>query len=108
MSGNTEKKNIQMSGAGTAGGKSKEIVSVFAHRMLTTKEKNRYIKGELVIQNLGDLDDNLSSFDATEAPWVADWIEYLGDRITATRIRVSPMDFKKLIHNRREELKKLA
>jgi hypothetical protein len=108
MSGNTDKNNIQTSGARMAGGKNKEIVSIFAHRMLTTKEKNRYIKGNLVINNLGDMDDNLNSFDKTEAVWVADWIEYLGDQITATQIRTNPMNFKKIIHNRREELKKLA
>jgi hypothetical protein len=39
---------------------------------------------------------------------VADWIEYLGDAETARRIRDEPSRFRKIVHERREELKKAS
>jgi hypothetical protein len=45
-------------------------------------------------------------FEHHEARWVADWLEYLGDAETAKRIRDEPSRFRKIVHERREELRK--
>jgi hypothetical protein len=85
-----------------------ETTRAFAAKMLMPEGKNPYYKGEMAIRNIDELDSNLNAFDASEAPWVADWLEYLGDQTTAVRIRKTPMNFKKIIHERREELRRLA
>jgi hypothetical protein len=85
-----------------------QTARAFAGKLFMPEGKNPYYKGQTAIRNLEELDMNLNTFDASEAPWVADWIEYLGDPTTAARIRKSPSDFKNIIHQRREELRKLA
>jgi len=78
-----------------------------ATRMLTAEGKNPYHKGDLTIRNIDELDQNIASFEHHEAPWVADWLEYLGDAETAGRIRGEPVHFKRLIHERVSELRKI-
>ena len=48
----------------------------------------------------------IHEFRDEHAPWIADWIEYLGDNKTAKKIRDAPGEFKEIISNRYEELKK--
>ena len=67
---------------------------------------NRSSSGDMTIaiKNLSALRDNLDAFNEEEAPWLAMWIEYLGDKETAERIRETPGEFKKIIAERHEEL----
>jgi len=58
------------------------------------------------IRNLSALRKNLNVFTEEEAPWLAMWIEYLGDKETAARIRETPGEFKEIIIERHEELQK--
>ena len=58
----------------------------------------------IAIKNLSALRDNLNVFTEEEAPWLASWIEYLGDKKTAERIRKTPSEFKEIIIERHEEL----
>ncbi len=59
----------------------------------------------ITIKNLSALRDNLDLFTEDEAHWLAMWIEYLGDKETAARIRETPGEFKEIILNRYEELR---
>jgi hypothetical protein len=102
----TRKENYY--GASTGGATASETTRAFAARMLSPRDKNPYYKGETVIRNLDELDSNIGMFDQGEAAWVADWIEYLGDPTTAVRIRKSPDSFKRIIHERRDELRRIA
>ena len=77
-----------------------------ASRMYMADGKNPYYRGALSIRNIDELDRNLEVFEHHEAPWVADWLEYLGDAETAKRIRAEPARFKKIVHERWVELKK--
>ena len=61
----------------------------------------------IAITNLSALRDNLDVFNEEEAPWLASWIEYLGDKETAARIREPPDEFKEIIIERHEELQEL-
>ncbi|MFZ2071572.1 MAG: hypothetical protein WAV32_08285 [Halobacteriota archaeon] len=67
-------------------------------------EKNPYYldRGSrtIVIKNIAELRDNLDVFTEEEALWLASWIEYLGDRETAVRIRETPAEFKEIIIER--------
>jgi GH25 family lysozyme M1 (1,4-beta-N-acetylmuramidase) len=108
MAGKKGEKRTDDYGAQKDNQQNRDTVSSMVQKMLKPTGKNPYYKGEMAINNLDDLDDRLESFDTTEAPWVADWIEYLGDNMTAVRIRMRPFDFKKIIHERREELTKLS
>jgi len=56
------------------------------------------------IINLSALRKNLDVFSEEEAPWLAMWIEYLGDKETAARIRETPGEFKEILIERHEEL----
>ena len=58
----------------------------------------------IAIKNLSELRDNLDVFNEKEAPWLASWIEYLGDKKTAARIRETPGEFEEIIIERHEEL----
>jgi hypothetical protein len=64
-------------------------------------EKNPYYldRGSrtIVIKNIAELRDNLDVFTGEEALWLASWIEYLGDKETAARIRETPTEFKEII-----------
>ncbi len=70
--------------------------------------KNPYYRGELVIKNFKELRDHIGKFTEGETGWVAAWIEYLGDRGTAARIKQTPKRFKDIINARYEELKRYA
>lgn len=77
-----------------------------AEKMLLADGKNPYVKGELTIHNLAELSQHIESFEHHEVPWVADWIEYLGDGETAKRIREDPARFKRVVSERYTELKR--
>ena len=76
--------------------------------LLTPAGKNPYslIRGTnyFPISNLSELKDRIDMFMQDEADWVASWIEYLGDKETADKIRATPDDFKRIIIERYEEL----
>ncbi|MDI6886225.1 MAG: hypothetical protein QMD22_07800 [archaeon] len=76
--------------------------------LLTPAGKNPYslIRGTdcFPISNLSELKDRLDMFMENEAEWVASWIEYLGDKKTADKIRETPNEFKRIISARYEEL----
>jgi hypothetical protein len=59
----------------------------------------------ITIKNLSALRDHLDVFSEGEALWLAMWIEYLGDKETAERIRQKPEKFKEIIAERHEELR---
>ncbi len=80
-------------------------LDLLAARLRIAEGKNPYYKGEMAIRNLDELDRNLDAFDLHEAPWVADWLEYLGDAETAVRIRREPARFKGIVHERWAQLK---
>jgi hypothetical protein len=108
MLGKKDARKDDYYGTRMTAGKDSETARMFAGKMFMPEGKNPYYKGETAIRNLDELDRNLNTFDASEASWVADWIEYLGDPTTATKIRKTPSEFKTIIHQRREELGRLA
>ena len=69
-------------------------------------EKNPYYHKNKEIKDMNDLIRNLDSFSEGEALWLASWIEYLGDKTLADRIRKTPSQFKSLIRERYNRLKK--
>ncbi|RZN37178.1 MAG: hypothetical protein EFT35_06710 [Methanophagales archaeon ANME-1-THS] len=79
-----------------------------ATSLLTPAGKNPYylIRGTdcIAINNLAELKDRIDMFMENEAGWVASWIEYLGDKETADKIRATPNEFKGIISARYEEL----
>jgi len=76
-------------------------------KMIVADSKNPYFKGTQAIHNIAELDQNIASFEHHEAPWVADWLEYLGDAETAGKIRAEPAHFKRFIHDRATELRNI-
>lgn len=78
-----------------------------ARRLLRPADRQPYWLGSQPIGNLEDLVNNLEKFTDDHALWVADWIEYLGDRETADRIRRERLRFKEIVRQRYEELKEL-
>jgi hypothetical protein len=54
------------------------------------------------INNLPELRDNLDAFTDEEAYRMASWIEHLGDKETADRIRETPGEFREIIAERYE------
>jgi hypothetical protein len=50
----------------------------------------------------------LDIFIPEEAFWLAQWLEYLGDPTTASKIRAEPDRFKQIVVDRYEELKEFA
>lgn len=81
-------------------------LSPLAERMFLAEGKNPYLKDGKAIHNLEELVQNIALFEHHEAPWVADWVQYLGDIDTARRIREEPAHFKRIINERWAELKK--
>ncbi|MDI6886719.1 MAG: hypothetical protein QMD22_10365 [archaeon] len=77
--------------------------------LFTPTDKNPYylFRGTecIGINNLTELKDRIDMFMEDEAEWVASWIEYMGDKDTADKIRASPGNFKSIIIERYEELK---
>ncbi len=76
-----------------------------ARRMFSPEGKSPYVFNGKPLKNLKDLKDYLVAFTGREALWVASWVEYLGDKELARRIRRRPSDFKGLILKRYRELK---
>lgn len=58
----------------------------------------------IALNNLSELKERIDMFKENEAEWVASWIEYLGDKETADKIRETPREFKRIIIARYEEL----
>jgi hypothetical protein len=77
---------------------------VIAVNLFSPVGKNPYYRGEKTITNFKELNAGLNEFTENEAQWVASWIEYLGDAITATRIRQTPDRFREIIKIRFNEL----
>jgi len=87
-------------------GKSRE--EVIARRLFNPRDKNPYIFNGKPLKNLRDLKDYLVAFTGKDALRVAAWLEYLGDRELAGRIRKKPREFKDTILKRYRELKPYA
>lgn len=81
-------------------------LSPLAEHMFLADGKEPYLKDGRALRNLEELTQNIASFEHHEALWVADWIQYLGDKETAGRIREAPAHFKRIITERHAELKK--
>jgi hypothetical protein len=82
-----------------------EHIKAIAERLFNPKDKKPYIFNGKPLKNISDLKDYLVAFTGREAQWVASWIEYLGDKELARRIRSKPRDFKELVLKRYRELK---
>ena len=67
--------------------------------------KEPYYLSDRALKNLQELADNLDFFIGHEGDWVADWLEYLGDKVVAEKIHSSPGDFKLIVIERFDELK---
>lgn len=94
-------------------GKKKEIVtkiskkkaelSMLAASLFDPVGKNPYYlnRGDIsiAIKNITELRDNLDVFTEGASPWLASWIEYLGDKEAADRIRETPGEFKKSLRS---------
>lgn len=78
-----------------------------AARLFSPEEKNPYYKGGTAIKNLEELKNHLQDFEEHEATWLASWFDYLGDSTLTSRIERNPKDFKKIILERRKQLKKI-
>ena len=80
-----------------------------ASSLLRPAGKNPYylLRGTdcIALNNLAELNEKLDLFEEKEAEWVAAWIEYLGDKETADKIRASPSNFKSIVIERYEELR---
>ena len=81
-------------------------LEALASKLFIADGKAPYYKGDNAIHNLDELDRYIALFEHHEAKWVADWLEYLGDAEVAKRIRDEPSRFRRIVHERREELKK--
>jgi len=86
--------------------KADERMSALASKLYIADGKNPYYRGDMAIRNVDELDRNLELFEHHEAPWVADWLEYLGDADTARQIRQEPARFKHIVHERWAQLKR--
>ena len=78
-----------------------------AKNLFKATGKDPYHREDKVISNFEELREGLAEFTESEAPWVASWIEYLGDAETAQKIRAEPSRFKEIITDRYYELKAL-
>ncbi|MEM3087430.1 MAG: hypothetical protein QXO51_02480 [Halobacteria archaeon] len=76
-----------------------------ARKLLRPSDRQPYWVGGQPIGNLEELVGNLEKFGDDHAYWVADWIEYLGDRNTADRIRAEQKKFKEIVKQRYQELR---
>jgi len=76
--------------------------------LFTPTEKNPYylFRGTdcIALNNISELKERIDMLMENEAEWVASWIEYLGDKETADKIREMPPEFKRIIIARYEEL----
>lgn len=76
-----------------------------ARKLLRPSDRQPYWLGSQPIGNLEEMVGNLEKFGDEHAYWVADWIEYLGDKQTADRIRAEQQRFKEIVKQRYQELK---
>jgi hypothetical protein len=87
----------------------KEAMSRLSASLFEPVGKNPYYlnrgNGSIAIRNLIELRDNLDAFANEEVHWVASWLEYLGDKEIATRLRGMPEKFKEIIMERCNELR---
>jgi len=79
-----------------------------AAKLFSPVGKNPYFLGEKAIRNFRELVRSLSEFTEKEAQWVASWIDYLGDKKTATEISQTPTRFREIITTRFNELQPYA
>lgn len=86
----------------------KTELSKLATSLFSPSDKNPYYCGYMTIANLRDLHQHLDIFIPEEAFWLAQWLEYLGDPATASKIRAEPGRFKQIIVDRYEELREFA
>jgi hypothetical protein len=90
--------------------KKKAELSKLAASLFDPVGKNRYYLNRgsggmvIAIKNITELKGNLDAFTDKEAYRIASWIEHLGDKETAERIRETPGEFKEIIAERYEEL----
>jgi predicted DNA-binding antitoxin AbrB/MazE fold protein len=87
----------------------KKEFSKLASSLFEPPGKNPYYlnrgSNSTAIRNLIELRDNLDAFTNGEVHWVASWLEYLGDKEIATRLREMPEKFKEIIMERCNELR---
>lgn len=95
-------------GAGKTGKKmtKAEELAETAKKVFEASGKEAYYLGDRAINNLDELRENIHDFREEHAPWVADWLEYLGDTKAAQKIRETPEDLKEIVEDRYKELKK--
>lgn len=86
----------------------KTELSKLATALFSPRDKNPYYCGSRAFANLHELHQQLESFPPGEAVWLAQWLEYLGDPDTASKIRAEPDRVKQIVVNRYEELKGYA
>jgi hypothetical protein len=79
-----------------------------AAALFSPTDKNPYYSGCLAIANLRELHQHLELFSPDAALWLAQWLEYLGDTATASKIRTEPDRFRQIVVDRYEELKEFA
>jgi hypothetical protein len=88
-----------------------EQKAVIAACVFKPVEKNPYyvLRGaeRVAIANFSDLKDKIDLFVEAEAGWLASWIEYLGDKATANKIREMPRELKTIVIARYKELRDL-
>jgi hypothetical protein len=86
-----------------------EQKAVIAACVFKPVEKNPYylFRGAecVTIGNFSDLKDKIDLFVEAEAGWLASWIEYLGDKETANKIRGMPREIRKIVIERYKELR---
>lgn len=75
-----------------------------ANSLFHARDKEPYVFNGKPLKNFQELKDYIVAFTEKEALWVASWIGYLGDAETAKKIREDPLNFKRLIYSRYEEL----
>lgn len=84
--------------------KKKAEMSMLTTSLFAPAGKNPYYLNRgsraTAIRNMAELRDHLGVFTMEEIPWLASWIEYLGDKETADRLRETPEKFKEIIEKR--------
>ena len=85
-----------------------EQKAVIAACVFSPVEKNPYYvhRGAhcVTIADFSDLKENIDLFVEAEAGWLASWIAYLGDGETATKIREMPVELRRIVIERYNEL----
>lgn len=105
MSSKASRKKPQKSPAAPAARKA-EPDRAISEAMFHPKDKNPYYFNGKPLGNLRELVDYLVAFTGEEGNWVASWLEYLGDPEVAERIRKNPGNFKRIVQDRYDELKR--